>query len=528
MSRPLSPNRRIALNIAATYGRNLYSLLIGLFCGRWILLALGEVDYGLLGTVGALMVFIKFFNSILAVGATRFYAISLGQAKVAKDATEALEETRRWFNTALTIETAFPVVLFAVGYPIGEWAVRHFLTIPPDRVETCVWVLRCSCLSAFVGMVCSPFNAMYGAKQYIAELTVYSVVTHTLRVLVAGYMISHPRADWMLPYVLFSCALHIAPSLIIACRARKLFPECRFVPKYMWDRSRLKVTLGYTGCIIMGGTVGMLRQQGITVLVNKFYGPRVNAALTVANHVNAEASSLSSSLMGAFTPAITTAYGTGDYRAANKLALRGCKFAILLSLLFTLPLTLELPEVMHLWLKHPPRYATGLCAIMILYYLADACTTGHRIAVNAHGKIFWYNLILSSITIATLPLALVAGLMGYNVYWVGGTMVLVATVNSIGRTLFARHYVGMSIRYWAFRVVIPSVFLAVLCGGIGFLPHFVMKASFLRVIVTTLCTEAVFIPLVWFIAFDHDERVFVREKVLSKFLAKFTTMAANR
>ena len=527
MSRHLSPNRRIALNIAATYGRDLYSLLIGLFCGRWVLLALGEVDYGLLGTVGALMVFIKFFNSVLVVGATRFYAISIGQTQVATDKAAALEESRRWFNTALTIETAFPAVLFAVGYPIGAWAIRHFLTIPPDRVEACMWVFRCSCLSAFVGMTCSPFNAMYRAKQYIAELTVYSVVTHTLRVLVAGYMISHPRIDWMLPYVFFSCALHIAPSVLIACRARHLFPECRIVPKYMWDRSRLKVTLGYTGCIIMGGSAAMLRQQGLTVLINKLYGPRVNAAMTVANHVNAEASSLSSSLMGAFTPAITTAYGTGDYRAANKLTLRSCKFAILLSFLFTLPLSLELPEVMHLWLKHPPRYATGLCGIMILFYLADACTTGHRIAINAHGKIFWYNLILSSITFATLPLALVAGLMGYNVYWVGGTMVLVATVNSIGRTLFARHYVGMSIRYWAFRVVIPSVLLAVLCGGIGFLPHFVMKASFFRVVVTTLLTEFVFVPLVWFIAFDHDERVFVKEKVLSRLVGKFTNVAAT-
>lgn len=527
MSRFLSPNRRIALNIVATYGRSLYALLIGLFCGRWVLLALGEVDYGLLGTVGALMVFIKFFNSIFAEGATRFYAISLGQAKVAKDAGAALEETRRWFNTALTIETAVPVVLFAVGYPIGAWAVRHFLTIPPDRIETCMWVFRCSCLSAFVGMTCSPFNAMYGAKQYIAELTVYGVVTHTLRVIVAGYMISHPRTNWMLPYTFFSCALHITPSVLIACRARHLFPECRIVPKYMWDRSRLKVTLGYTGCIIMGGTAALLRRQGIAILVNKFYGPRVNAAMSVANHVNAEASALSSSLMGAFTPAIMTAYGTGDYRDANKLALRGCKFAILLSLLFTLPLSLELPDVMRLWLKHPPRYATGLCFIMILCYLADTCTTGHRIAVNAHGKIFWYNLILSSITIATLPLALIAGLMGYNVYWVGATMILVASVNSIGRTLFARHYVGMSIRYWAFRIVLPSALLAVLCGGVGFLPHLLMKPSFLRVIVTTLLTEAVFVPLVWFVAFDSDERAFVKDKVVSKFLAKFTKITTN-
>ena len=48
----MSPNRRIFLNIVATYGRSLYALIIGLFCGRWTLMALGEVDYGLMGVVG--------------------------------------------------------------------------------------------------------------------------------------------------------------------------------------------------------------------------------------------------------------------------------------------------------------------------------------------------------------------------------------------------------------------------------------------------------------------------------------------
>ena len=33
----MSPNRRIFLNIVATYGRSLYALVIGLFCGRWTL-----------------------------------------------------------------------------------------------------------------------------------------------------------------------------------------------------------------------------------------------------------------------------------------------------------------------------------------------------------------------------------------------------------------------------------------------------------------------------------------------------------
>ena len=62
----MSPNRRIFLNIVATYGRSLYALVIGLFCGRWTLMALSEVDYGLMGVVGGLMAFIGVFFGILS------------------------------------------------------------------------------------------------------------------------------------------------------------------------------------------------------------------------------------------------------------------------------------------------------------------------------------------------------------------------------------------------------------------------------------------------------------------------------
>ena len=45
----MTPKRRIFLNIVATYGRSLYALVIGLFCGRWTLMALGEFGAPLAG-----------------------------------------------------------------------------------------------------------------------------------------------------------------------------------------------------------------------------------------------------------------------------------------------------------------------------------------------------------------------------------------------------------------------------------------------------------------------------------------------
>ena len=61
----MTQNRRIVLNIVATYGRSLYALVIGLFCGWWTVMALGEVDCGLMGVVGGLAVLIKVSRYVL-------------------------------------------------------------------------------------------------------------------------------------------------------------------------------------------------------------------------------------------------------------------------------------------------------------------------------------------------------------------------------------------------------------------------------------------------------------------------------
>ena len=44
-------------------------------------MALGEVDYGLMGVVGGLTAFISFFVGILSGAVGRFYAISVGESQ---------------------------------------------------------------------------------------------------------------------------------------------------------------------------------------------------------------------------------------------------------------------------------------------------------------------------------------------------------------------------------------------------------------------------------------------------------------
>ena len=52
----MSPNRRIFLNIVATYGRSLYALVCWLFVSRRVLATLGKSEFGVCGVVGGKMV----------------------------------------------------------------------------------------------------------------------------------------------------------------------------------------------------------------------------------------------------------------------------------------------------------------------------------------------------------------------------------------------------------------------------------------------------------------------------------------
>lgn len=516
----MTENRRIFLNVLATYGRSLYGLVLGLLCGRWALMALGEVDYGLNGLVGGLIVFIAFFNNVLAGANARFYAISIGAAKASDNKAAALEECRAWFNTAISVHAVVPIVLIAIGYPIGVHAISHGLTIPPERISACIWVFRFVCLSCFVGMVNVPFTAMYNAKQYIAELTIYSFITSTLNVIVLGYMVSHPSV-WLTKYAAWTCALSITPQLIICWRACKIFPECVIKLSYLWNFARIRKLAWYSGWQMLGVFCGMLRAQGMTIVVNKFFGAAMNAAQAIGNTVQGQCNTLAGAMQSAFVPVITQACGAGDYAKMNRFVLRTCKFNVVLSLIFMIPLALELPYVMELWLKTPPAYTVGLCYCAMLFYLVDCCTVGYSVAINAVGKIAKYQIVVNAVSVLTLPLAIIFGFVYRNVYIVMCAQIGVASGVSIVRLLFARHICGTSIREWVFDLVIPICFACLATGAFAILPRFFCEPSFVRLLLTSGVAEVIMLPLVWKFVFSKEERAFVRERLLAKFVKRF-------
>lgn len=508
----MTANRRIFLNIVATYGRSLYALVIGLFCGRWTYLSLGKIDYGLLGVVGGLIGFVTFFNTLMAGSVSRFYAFSVGKAQKEGNGVAGLEECRKWFSIAVLIHTVLPIVLMTIGYPIGEWAVRHYLTIPADRIEACVWVWRFTSLSCFVGMLSVPFAAMYNAKQEIAELTIYGFATTTLNALFGYYMITHPGV-WIVKFAAWTCVIAVLPQLIICTRAVIAYPECRFRFAYARDWGSIWNLFGYSCSRFIVLLSQMLANNGIGVLVNKCLGPLRNAAMSVGNTVSGHCLTLSGSFFGAFSPAITNAAGAGDFEKMRNLAYATCRFSTVAVGIFALPMILEVDEVLKLWLKNPPEWAGVLVTCTLICSMLDKISEGCWISIFAIGRIAVFNAVESIFWFLILPIAYAFFRGGFDVVGAGLAFVCINICVVGVKLYFGRCVAGLSIRHWLRRIFLPILGAFLVSFVAGRCLMLLLAPSIVRVVLTTLTIEFVLVPLVWFFVLQNTERTQLQEKL---------------
>ena len=507
----LSPNKRIIINFLATYGRSVFGIVCGIISGRWALMALGEVDYGLLGLIGGCVSFVTFFNAVLSGSVSRYYAISIGQAQ--KDEVNGLEACRQWFNTALLVHTVIPIILIIIGYPIGIHAINNWLTIPTDRIYACCWLWRFTCISCFLGMISVPWNGFYYAKQMIAELTVYSFFTNGVNVVFLYYIVNH-KGDWLIAEGAWLCIIAVVPNILISIRALLTFPECQFRKEYIWSPHRLKQLFSYCGWQMFGSMGGLLRDQGMAVLVNKYFGPSANASMTLANHISGKTVILSSSFIGALGPAIANACGAKDYVRMRKLAFTCSKFGTVMTLLFIVPIAAELPLIVQYWLKNPPQYVVGLCWCVMATLVIDQSSLGHMLAVNANGKIALYQFVLGTFLMLTLPIAWI--LIALNIgglYAIGYGALMGTLMCASGRVLFARYLVGMSIIDWALQLLLPVLILTSVAILFSFVPQWFIAPSVLRVMLSAFLGEMIFVLLGWKLFFNKEERSYLIKRL---------------
>lgn len=477
-------------------------------------MVLGQEDFGLYGAVGSIILFVSFFNIQFAAALGRFYACSIGRVNVSETPALAMEECRKWFATGVTIHTIVPLVLIVIGYPFGSWAVSSGLIgVPEARREACLWLWRFVCVSSFVAMVNAPFQAMYIAKQYIADLTIYTTVQVVLKTAFIYYMTLQP-GDWLVRYGLAMCLFAIIPEIIICLRAVFVFPECRIRLKYLGSWPHMRQIANYAGWQSIGGLGYLSSVQLPVVIVNRVFGPSVTASYSIANTVAGEATLLNSALQGAFSPAIMTAWGEGNLPRVRSFVYQTCKIGALLTLIFAIPMALEIKEILRIWLKDVPLYAEGLCLIMLIKVVIDRFSSGFVIGVNATGCIARFQAIYGFILMLTAPLALLALVFCRHVFVVAFALLVTISLASVVNAWLACPCLGISLRYWVIKIIIPLAIVAFVASLAGWFVQFLVAPSFFRIVLTTLVSVSVLAASAWLFMLTTEEKQFIKAKLV--------------
>lgn len=497
----MTSSQRIVLNTTVSYAQSVFGVGLALFSSRWILIALGQVDFGIFSVVGSLIVFVVFLNSLMGGSASRYFAYSIGQGDTG--------DINRWFNTSLSMHLCLATCLVLVGWPIGEHLVAHWLNIPNDRVYTSICVFRISLLATFFGMVMVPFTAMFTAKQHIAELAAWGVIQSILVCIFAKFL-TFATGDRMLIYAVGMAAIPTFVQVIQTGRAIFIFAECEVNWRHWFDKSRLKRIFSFAAWNLIGGLGAMLRNQGSAILLNIYFGPKVNAAYSIANQVSVQTNQLAASMMGALTPEITSSEGRGDRVRMLSLSLRASKLGTILVLLFTVPLMAEMEYVLKLWLQNPPDHTALFCRLILSTFLIDRLTMGYMVAVNAHGRISGYQATLGTILVLTLPLAWLFLKTGHAPTSVGVAFIITMIGCSLGRVLWVKRLFGVLIIQWVTGVIVPC-FIVAAASSIGALAiRLLLLESFGRLVLITAACIISSLLSAWFFALDGEERKFAK------------------
>ena len=503
----LSQNKRIVLNTIASYSRTVFAILCGVYSTRWVLMALGQEDFGLFGLIGSLVIFISFLNIQFSSAISRYYAYALGRVQNSKYSKDVgLDDCRSWFSVAVMIHILMPLILLLIGWPTGEYLIRYdYLNIPQLKIVQCVLLWRLVCVSTFVGMLNVPFQAMFNAKQYITELTVYSVAQTLVRTCFVYYMACNP-GEWLIRYGVLMCFVAIVPQILICIRATYIFPECRVRIDAMKELWRVRKLGGFAFWNGIGGLGYLASHQCMSIIINKNFGARITGSFSLAQTMGAEAGALSGALQGAFLPAIATAFGAGDVVRMRDMALQVCKFGTLLTLIFVLPMMLEIDELLLLWLKTPPPNTSSLCVLTLLFILIEKLSYGQLAAVSATGDVAKFQSIRGLLRILALPLALIAVVLKFGVVWAAAALPVSAAIVVIGDIWIARIKIHLSVGSWFNNVLSPILGTFIIGGAIGALPRLIMHPSFVRLVVTSVMSVFSILFCGWILVLNQSER----------------------
>lgn len=494
-------SRKILFNTIFLYIRIIVSIIISLWTVPIILGSLGADDYGIYNLVAGIIAMLSFLNVSMIVSTQRFMSVSLG-----KDDKSIISNV---FNVSIVIHLLLGLLIVLMLEGCSLFVFDNFLNINPERIEASKLLFQFLILNMFVMVISVPFDAAINAHEDMMVFSIISIFEYVLRFILA-FSLSYISADRLPFYGLGLLCVSILILIIKYTYRYYRYSNLRIELRSKFDYSLMKSMMKFTGLNVIGSSSIVASKQGMAVIYNLFFGTIANTAYGIANQISGSLSYFSTTLPNAMNPQLMQSEGANDREKVISMSLISSKFSTIILACFVIPLILEMPYVLQLWLKEVPLYTVELCRLILLISLFYQLSTGLMSSVQAVGNMKNYQISLSILYLLTLPISYVALVYYNNINLPLVVCLVMEMVSLLVRTIFANKLVGISIKVFMCKIVGPLM-ICILFSSI--VPYIVVSAfnpGIIRVALTTITFLSVFFSSLWFFVLNSSDKNFVR------------------
>lgn len=501
-------NKRILKNTILLYFRQFLILGITLYTSRVILQVLGINDFGIYNVVAGVVAMMSIINSAMSVSTTRYITYELGKGH------KNFHKLHKTFCISVTTYIIISFLFFLFAETLGLWFVNNKLTIPEERMTAANWVYQFSILSVIVSLMTNPYNAVIIAHEKMDAYAYVSIIEAVFKLGIV-YMLNIVGADKLITYGFLYMLQSATVCLIYALYCKVKFKEAYF--EFYRDFGLLKKIFIYSGWNLFGAISTMIKGQGLNILLNIFYNPAINAARAISYQINNAIFQFSSNFFTAVRPQITKYYAKEEFANMQKLVFRTSRLSFYLVLFFSLPVIIEAPYIINLWLGQLPEHVVDFVRVIIFISAVEAMQHPITSVAHATGNVARFQLFVGVTIMSILPISWFALKLGADSVSVFYISLIINIVALFIRLFLVKNLVPDFNIFKYIREVFVSNFIVLICAAIiPIVLYHYFSETFWEVILECIITIVCTISAIYLIGLESNEKEYIKNVVLRK------------
>lgn len=487
-------------------------MALSLFSTRYILLGLGETDFGIYNLIAGVVFLFSFIANTMATTTQRFISFTMGKEK-------DIEKIREVFYNSLVLHLFIAASVAVVVQIGGSIVIKYLLDIPTVKICDAYFVLATVTIGIVGTVITVPFEAVLMAHENILFVSLCQLFNAILKFGIA-LTVMFIDGDRLRTYAILIAIIpyiQLCAEWIFCCRSYK---ETSITLKKIKDLSIIKHIGAFAGWVMIGTTCGTIRNQGSSILLNMFFGVVINAANGIATQVNSVLMQFSSSITTAIRPQLIKSAGEGDTDRMLSLTYVACKYPLLLTGILAVPLIAAMPTVLQVWLEDVPDYTVVFCRLLLISAMLNQSTIGMTAALEAYGKVKFVHFFIGLSFLLVIPAGYLLLRHGYPPQSVMWCIVINEACAATLRLCFARMQLGISVRRFVTEVGIRCIIIILISFAIDYLCWKYLPGNFWGLIVLGLSTILCFSILTYYIGLNHNEKIKVNATI-SRLLNKY-------